>query len=374
MATQTLDPMTGSNGLSGGMNNDRQYRRGRSTLNLDDIPEDYMRKDVPLPQIGRYSDKNIALLFKVFQNSLRMMMDRGYPGAEQDYNHYKNLSVEDFFNQVSQMIDPRDPNKSSFFRCLCRIYRTNQYTTDYPEDTESIRTTVVYFQETYGNTKLSLAAVRPFFKYILDIMRESTGLLRVIFIHHGHLENETIRQFGEINRSRQSIDITRLGYVDLCHVVVDNLSVPLHLLIDREEADDLLRCVKSTDIPPICWNDPVRMYYGFPLGSIIRVNRINSVYSSTASQTDYYRIVISGLLDDQLTDEQYTIREIFRGHSKPVVVKATMVRHDGDDITLEEEAAIEYEHLVQTVDNTIAPTGEGDIFGGIDQIGETTEG
>lgn len=55
--------------------------------------------------------------------------------------------------------------------------------------------------------------------------------------------------------------------------------VPEHMLLTAEEKIQMLKIykIKITQIPKISRNDPVAVYYGFEVGSVIRITRKNGI-------------------------------------------------------------------------------------------------
>lgn len=58
--------------------------------------------------------------------------------------------------------------------------------------------------------------------------------------------------------------------VETQHCLVDHEFVPQHTLVKE---NSLPRSVKRDDLAKLLWDDPVRRYYNFPLGSIVKIIR-----------------------------------------------------------------------------------------------------
>ena len=102
---------------------------------------------------------------------------------------------------------------------------------------------------------------------------------------------------GPANSEINTIKLTRIQIfndMELTYNPINHVDVPRHEIIPAENVNELLRQMK-TDLSKVLIirvNDPVAKMYGYRVGDLIRIHRVDDVISLLTKNSINYRVVV----------------------------------------------------------------------------------
>ena len=208
-----------------------------------------------MEEIELIPENEFPRIFKIRKTLLKLIEDRGFKVEEEK----KAQTYDDWKNEF------KSNYKLSFF-----------YTKGEGNSLESIY--ILYFKQ----QKLGVSEIQDFSKNINE-KKISCGIMVVRGIITP-LAKQKLKEFNE------SLHIQLFQDKELVVNVTEHELVPKHILLTKEEKDELLKRykLKESQLPKILVTDPVAKYLGLQRADVVKIIRA----SETAGRYITYRIAI----------------------------------------------------------------------------------
>ena len=215
-------------------------------------------------------------LFDIKRTQLEMIHDRGYD-IPQDEENILTMGLDEFNLYLNNKVVS---SKKSIRAVLSHLYFSQN------EINGSKRSMLVHYgSKTATQKQVSAEVVREFISLV-----STFRTYEAILIVDAPLSSTANGELSALTLTRwQVFDDTDLTYNPTTHV-----DTPRHELLPPEERESILREMKVdiSKLPIIRLEDPVVRYYGWPIGSLIRIHRNDSALSILTHNSINYRIVV----------------------------------------------------------------------------------
>jgi len=214
---------------------------------------------------------NNDTLISVKRTQIQMVSDRGYDVSNDRYEEFianfkekKNLREIFNFNYPSKI----DPKKVLHVHYIDKIYK---------RDKKGVR-----------KEKINTPDIKDYISYLNTyILYES---ILIIPVSIGSKALKTLDKFLIESKIKHQIFLEE----ELTYNPTHHIDVPEHILLSKNETDILLRNAKIniSMFPLIKINDPIVKYYGWSIGSVLKIKRNDSVIYLLSENSINYRIII----------------------------------------------------------------------------------
>jgi len=194
------------------------------------------------------------IYFRVRKTSIEMLEDRGFEVSEED----KNMNYEDFTNRLEENAIQ-----------LIAVHRNNPIKMAY----------ITFILDAKSFSKKDLVAL----KALIDD-KYPTNEMAVIIIQDKQTPQITKELLNDEYKLYEIFSMKNLMFNITHHEIV-----PKHILLNQEEADQMLKQYQSTraQLPKLLTTDPVAKYYGMKAGDVCKIIR----QSPMTGESYYYRIL-----------------------------------------------------------------------------------
>lgn len=143
---------------------------------------------------------------------------------------------------------------------------------------------VFYAVKTQDQKQISGAAIRPFINAVKD-----GSISEAILVLEASLSSAANNEINAIKLTK----IQLFNDIDLAFNPLHHVDVPVHEYIPPEEAKVLLKAMKTTlnKLNVMRITEPVAKMYGFQVGSLIRIHRVDDVINILNTNSINYRVV-----------------------------------------------------------------------------------
>lgn len=222
---------------------------------------------------------NIYLEFiKVKRTQIEMMIDRGYVVPQEELDMLNSLNSEEMLTKFNKLYpDITEQNQPFLYYIYSKVpVRGAPF--------ERVAVAILHhpFTDTPYSKNLSETEVKAIITKAFE-----NKITHIIIISRAAVEAFIDKELVRIS----GLQIEIFHYSRLFFNISKHLYVPKHELMTEEETKDLLTNISKSQLPQISYNDPVVRYYNFPVGSIIRIHRDNSILPVSVTRTYYYRLV-----------------------------------------------------------------------------------
>lgn len=230
--------------------------------------------------MNNFEGSYVQLIKKIKLNQISMMINRGYD-VKNEYDKYKNITL-------TQMYDIINVQDNNILGNLSNIYThttKRSYVAVLYLDTEYTKPDKSGKINKYINDWLNLFRSNPIYSHPL------TGITDIMFITQNNIDNKLKTILIETLASYNNVQyfIHKEFYVN----IINNVYVPNHEFLNRKDARNFLKRnnLSITQLPKICYDDPIVKYYGAKIGQIVKIHRITPDIPSSVNKTISYRTV-----------------------------------------------------------------------------------
>ncbi|KAF1963410.1 RPB5 subunit of DNA-directed RNA polymerase [Byssothecium circinans] len=226
---------------------------------------------------------NMIRLWRAFRTTKEMCKDRGYEILEEDYQ----ISLSKFARDCGRQDGEVDRTKMNF-TCVPSPEMMSKYTapkTDKnPDPQPEIGKIWVEFN---GDENVGLKQLRDYMAHLVEGQYYS-GIMVTVKPMTGMALRLLRGAAGIAEGPKGGVEV--FVEQDLLVNITKHELVPTHVLLSKEEKDQLLKRyrLKETQLPRIQVTDPVAKYYGLRRGQVVKIIR----HSETAGRYASYRWAI----------------------------------------------------------------------------------
>lgn len=219
-----------------------------------------------------YGDPNNILerLYRIKVNQIHMIRDRQYIIGDDE----SNLSYDTFYNTYFS----NGMDYSNLNRCYRHQSNVNDMICVYyiPRSTKSL------------SGAIGTEWMEPIFQQIYVLIQGENPIRHYIFIIETSF---TPKVREEINTKFPFVRIEVFMFDEMLFNPTSHYLVPRHELLTSDEVQELSSHVDLNKIPWISIEDPIVKYYGYKVGDIIRIHRMNLVLDTIIDEYITYRMV-----------------------------------------------------------------------------------
>lgn len=211
------------------------------------------------------SQKEVSLLYRIYNNVLECLQIRGYP-----INNYEK-TFEDF---VSLFKNEDEPDVS-----ILKIVTSKEETEEKKEEDKII---VMFSDE----EKLGVKQIKKF----IDQM-DTTDSSRCILVLKYPLSMYAKKTIEEFNTMFSLKYVEYFDYTEFLMNITKHTLVPDHIILNKSEIKELIQnysLKRETQLPKLLHMDPMSKYLGLRKGQVVKVVR----NSETTTKYLTYRIVV----------------------------------------------------------------------------------
>jgi DNA-directed RNA polymerase subunit H (RpoH/RPB5) len=219
---------------------------------------------------------DLALLYKVKLNQVRMIRDRGYD--IEDEANLLTYSFDNFKEVYSAFI--RD-NGMTIRQALGGFY-------SYPPEYQGENTGPIWvaYLEIPEGSHVGKEQIIPIIETAID--PSYSMVKKILLITSVELSPLARTALGELSTHRIEVFHT----IDLSYVPIDNYLVPKHVLMTPADKEKTFKGKDISKIPLISVEDPIARYYGAVPGQVFRIYRRDLTGTSLVTESIFYRLVV----------------------------------------------------------------------------------
>lgn len=215
-----------------------------------------------------YENSGLSMLFRVKKNQCKMLSDRGFKDATEEYEKISKMTIMEF----KEMLLQKSQN-SSIASVLSR---------EYVKEDDRV---LVYYSQIMDGQKMTGKQV------IAEIVRSfDEDIKHFIVISNNPLSSEAK---SAIDSLRPMKNFEFFLYSQLVYNPTEHYLTPKHTLLKYEEAKKVLeenRLIFS-QLPVISSEDPIARWYGAKSGDVMRIERKILLAESMVQNMIVYRAV-----------------------------------------------------------------------------------